>query len=145
MDLLAALLLGGPAKVLGLHPPPIALDHNASPSAILLGHPWPQGIVSSTTVIFLNNLGHQLPRIGNIHINLRHNSSQPRLSLDAFNGGEFMFEYVNTKLISKQRHSSRPQTCNKRLSVAAASPSTATMGQQELHRATPTCEHVERY
>ena len=90
-----ALLLGRPANMmllaLGLHPPPTTLDHNTSPSAILLGRPWSQGVVSSTTIVFLDDLDRQLLHIGNIHTSPRYNSDQLNLSPNVFNSGEFMF------------------------------------------------------
>jgi hypothetical protein len=62
VDLLDALLLSGQAHMrflaLDLHPLPTAPDHNASPSATLLGRPSLQDTVSPTTVTFLGNLGH---------------------------------------------------------------------------------------
>ena len=44
--------------------------HNAAQLGILLGHLWPQGMVSSTTVIFVDILGHQLLGIDNVYIGL---------------------------------------------------------------------------
>lgn len=91
-DLLKALLLGGPSHMrylmLGCHPP-MTSHHNVTPSGILLGRAWPQGMVSHTMKIFLDDLGHQLLHI-NIYISLRPNSDRPRLSPDEFNGGDLM-------------------------------------------------------
>jgi hypothetical protein len=74
VDLLDALLLGRPANMtplaLGLHLSPTTPDYNGSPSAILLGRLWPQGIVSPTTIIFLDNLDRQLLHVRSIRIGL---------------------------------------------------------------------------
>jgi hypothetical protein len=94
-DLLEALLVGGPAHMrflaLGSHPPSTAPGHSAAPSSILLGRPWPQCTVLSTTVIFMDGLGHQLFRIDHIYIGLRPNSNLPQLSPDELKRGDFMF------------------------------------------------------
>jgi hypothetical protein len=88
--LLDGLLFDRPANMrlpaLGLHPTPTAPDDNASPSTILLGHPWLQDTVSPNTVNFLDDPGHQLLSVENIYINLRHNYDEPDLPVDIFNG-----------------------------------------------------------
>jgi hypothetical protein len=65
---LQVLLQGGPTHmalpVLGYRSPSTTPQPNAAPTGIFLGSPWPQGsTVYPTTVVFINNLGRQLPRI----------------------------------------------------------------------------------
>jgi hypothetical protein len=76
---------------LGYHPPPIVPHHNATPIGILLGRPWLQGTVSSTMVIFINNLGHQLIHADNVYIALRPDSNLHQLWPNEFDMGNFMF------------------------------------------------------
>jgi hypothetical protein len=80
--LLDGLLFNRPANMrlpaLGLHPTPTAPDDNVSPSAILLGRSGLQDTISPTTVIFLDDVDHQLLSVGNVHINLH----------DIFNGDD---------------------------------------------------------
>jgi hypothetical protein len=47
--------------------------------------------MSSTTVIFVDNLSHQLTRIDNVYIALRPDSDLHRLSPGEFDMGHFMF------------------------------------------------------
>jgi hypothetical protein len=67
---------------------PTTLDHNASPSVVLLRCPWPQGTASPTTVIFINDLDCLLLYVVNVHIGLHYN--KPRLSPNAFTNGQFI-------------------------------------------------------
>jgi hypothetical protein len=68
-DLLATISLGGPDNMrylaLDSHSPPMAPHHNSTPTGILLGHPWLQGIISSTMVLFTDGLGRQI-----FHVNI---------------------------------------------------------------------------
>lgn len=77
---------------LNCHPPPTTAGPNAAPTSILLGRPWPHASkVSSTTTIFIDNLGHQLIHIDNVYIALGPDSGLHRLSPNEFDMGHFMF------------------------------------------------------
>jgi hypothetical protein len=93
-DLLATISLGGHDNMrylaLDSHSPPMAPHHNSTPTGILLGHPWLQGIISSTMVLFTDGLGRQIFHV-NILIGLRPDSNQQRLSPDEFEKAYFMF------------------------------------------------------
>nr|AWA44959.1 hypothetical protein LOC101753448 [Saccharum spontaneum] len=95
-DLLQALRQGGSANMellaLGAQPPPTAAKHNGVPAYILLGHPWPQRRpITSTTVVFIDNLSRQLVRVDNVNIALRPGSDAHHLSPGEFDLGHFMF------------------------------------------------------
>jgi hypothetical protein len=67
---------------------PTTLDHNVSPSVVLLRRPWPQGTASPATIIFINDLSCLLLYIANVYIGLHYN--EPHLSPNAFTNGEFI-------------------------------------------------------
>ena len=77
---------------LGAHLPPMRGQHNGVPMSILFGRPWLQGCpITSETIVFLDNLSHQLIRVDSVHIALRPDSTEHRLLPGEFDLGYFMF------------------------------------------------------
>lgn len=59
------------------------------PESVLIARKWPQGILPSTTVIFLNGAGCQFLAVGNIYIVMHYDSGHPYIPPSQYEPGIF--------------------------------------------------------